>query len=351
MTSLDYFKVIWDTIPLSIKIIFGLLVLIAVVGSILYKGLSNFLLGSYSLIRNIFYVVKLYSVILFERKRLETLINWKKNDKKSAKNYDSTKVKVVNVFDKDNQNSFLRATQKGYIVVIKQKIEDNQSKNLLNVVTHWVILDYLSIVRKYLSPELTMAITNKEIITKLREMKDYEAEKIFIQSMVNLPKINKFMEKLDQLGIEGIYPNVYIPYLRNLKNFNISNPTDTQKETEELIDWFIDYSKRLLEPTNYKFFPITKFLYVKLPEKEESAHIYMALKNFESDNCDVLIVSGWDITKKSIIKVSKTLRKYGYPCIMNFNGLRLKPSHEIAEEKYFPRTNYVHTKKEFTLDT
>ncbi len=344
-------SIAWNSIPQWIKLLFSILLIISIIGSFLMKGIDKFFNKIWSLIRNFFYPLSITINNFNECKRIQTLINWKKNDSKSKGNYKSKKVKIKNVYKKKEEKNFIIASKKGYITVIKKRMGDNKSDNLLDSTILWVMIDYLSEIRRYISPDLTTALVYKEIIIKLEEMKDFEALKKFIKIFEKSnQQIKELINKLDELSIENILSNLYIPYIKNLKSFNIADTTNTKKESELLIDWFTNYKGRLTNHTTFRHFPRTSFLYVRLTGKPISNHIHMAINKFENKKSDVLVISGWKTIGKSAYRVTKILKSnYGYKFIKSFEGKRLfKIDHIInIEERYCDRLNYIMTKKDF----
>lgn len=278
-----------------------------------------------------------------ECRRIETLINWKKNQFSSKQNYQSRKVVIKNVYNKEEESDFVDAVKKGYVVVIKKKIGTNKSENLLNSVVHWVIVDYLANLRRYLTPELTTSLVYREIISKLGEIKDFEAQKKFIQGIIKDKKVEELMEKLDDLETEGLLNHLYIPYLRQLKKYKITQTQKIKRESEELLYWLNDYEDRLIGYTNFKYFPRISFLYVKMLLKDESDHIRRAIEKFEKQKCEFVMVSGWIEQKNSLEYVSNLLnRNYGYFHGEIFSGQRLHGPK--GQETYRNRINRIHAK-------
>jgi len=331
---INLFPQIWNIIPNWIKIIFSIIILMI----ILLICISPFREG----LRNLYYSLKIKFFIKKEQKRIESLINWKKNSNRNKLNYGSRKVIVRNVFDKEKEASFLEAAKNGYVAVIRKKLDQNKSENLLNFVTQWVILDYLGSIRTLLSPQLTTALTNYEIYSKLREMHEYEGENRFISSMVKTKGIKTLMNQIGELKMEGIFDEIYLPYLRNLRNFPNALQKKVQKEAQGLLGWLNDYQQRLTTCSKFIHFPRTSFVYVKLLLTDENAHIRRVREKFEGEKCKVVILSGWIEQKESLKRVSNILTKgYGYFGNKIFYGKRLSP----VTKEYRNRINKIHTKK------
>ena len=330
---LSLFSQTWYIVPNWIKVIFAVILLVIILSICIYPFREG--------LRNLYYILKIKIFIKKEQKRIENLINWRKNSKRNKLNYESKKVIVKNVFDREEENAFLEATKKGYVAVIRKKLIQNKSENLLNFVAQWVILDYLGPIRTFLSPHLTTALINHEIFSKLREMHEFEGENRFISSMVKTKGIENLMNQIGELKMEGIFNEIYLPYLRNLKNFSNAPPKKVQEEAKKLLGWLNDYQKRLTTCSKFKYFPVTSFVYVKIPSKDESAHIKRAKQKFEKGKCKIVILSGWIEQKESLKLVSRSLiSRYRYFGEKIFYGRRLSPT----TQEYRKRINQIHAK-------
>jgi len=341
-----FFPYAWNVTHAWIKIILAILIFISIIGAILLKGIKNFCNFIWETGRNIYFFVKLGFSMWSEKNRLQTLINWKKNQSKNKNNYESKSVEIRNVYITDEEGAFIKAAKKGYIVVIRKKIDKDSSKNLLQSVIYWVTVDYLAGIRKYISPELAMALIYKEIICELRDMKDYQAEKSFIEGMSTDAKVKQYMEKIDDLHVEGIYDNIYLPYLRNMLLMNNVLPQESKKESVDLLMWLDDYNNRLLHVTKFKYFPSTSFLYVRIPNKDVGIHRTRALNKFEKESVDVLLISGWIAQKSSAAYIAHNLTyDYKYFFIKEFAGKRLRHQIDGSNSFYENRINFIVVKK------
>lgn len=345
MSNIDFIKQLfslsWNFIPLWVKIMFAFMILFVIIDIFFLRKLNHFFSFFYYKIRDIYYIIFIAFRNKIETKRIESLINWKKNNLINKINYVSKKVIVKNVYDKEKEQEFLDASKKGLVTVIRKKMTANKTENLLNCTISWVIIDYLSSIRKYLTPELSMALINKEIISKLNDFGDFIAAEKFISEMIADKKIKELMGRLDELDMESLLKSLYLPYLRQISKFDISNAQVVQKETKEMLIWLLDYEKRLTSPSTFKFFPTTSFLYVKIPAKNNKLHIKRAIEKFEKQGCKVVMVSGWIEEHKDLEEVSKILYKYkGY-----FTDKKVFHGHRFDKRRMSirKRINKIHT--------
>lgn len=274
---------------------------------------------------NAYYKINLFRNKKIEEKRIETLINWKKKTEYEKEDFATDRVKVKDVSPDKNEEAFIEASKKSLITVMVN-LKENKSENLVKAVSQWIILDYLGQIKKYISPELGNAINNVETVRMLREMRDYEAERMFISTQVVSAKIQELMTILQILNVENLNGNLLKPYLIRLEKVEtkyVVNFTEIKQDCERLLIWLADYNKRLSTPFVSKYFLKTEFLYVRLPDTPLIAHIERAIEKFENHKCDVIVVSGWEKDKNDILWVSRNLVKnYNYPSVKEFNGQR-----------------------------
>lgn len=255
-----------------------------------------------------------------ETLRLANLLNWRirKDFKKSEFPYSKVKIKSVDEEKTVNVSHF----KKSPVLVLRQQIKGNsESENLARITSSAVIYGLLAHTRRYISPELSTALNNVEIIRQLREMKDYVAEDLFIKSMNKSdPIIETNMQKLFDLNAEGVYKNIFLPYLGIIDKHIPTNEDKAKNDSNYFFDWIADWEKRLVNALDSRHFLKTKFVYVRNPEIPIDRHIIRAITNFNDLNCNVVVIMGWEPFEKSVDEVSVSLRKMGYPLYKRFKG-------------------------------
>ncbi len=273
--------------------------------------------------KNLLYVY----VIKKESSRLTNILNRliRKEFKRGEYSYEKIRVEPIDA-DKESASATVSKLKRSAVLVLREPIKKNdRSDNLTRIVSSSVIYGLLGHTRKYISPELSMAINNVEIKRQLRKIGDYRAEKLFIDNMkIKNPLIESHMEKLDNLRIEGVYKNVFVPYLSLMGGFSPPSTINTKQDSDGLLDWISDFDNRLENPFSSECFPKTKFVYVRKRGKPIRMHIHRVTEGFETLDCDIVIVMGWGEHRKNVPQISKYLKKLGYPLCKNFKGHSLK---------------------------
>lgn len=335
---------IWDSIPQPLQVVIILIIILLLFSKIKFGAYRELFRAVRKSIIDLKYRIAIYIFQRNERKRIDGLINWKKSGNKLK--YKTNAVKIKNTFNEKNEAAFIETSKKTFILVIRQKMRDDKSENLLRAVSQWIIFDFLIDVKKYISTDLTVAMNNIEIISKLREMKDYEAERRFLEQMTTTQEIKDLMRFLEVIKKEGVYENLYIPFLVDMKRLQPTNTEETKEDAVKLLKWFCNRKKRLKEQFKSKYFPCTQFLYVRLPFVEIHAHISRAHDDFKK-GCDLLVISGREKNNKSINKVSSGIKKQ-YPIINSFEGF-LEEQEEFVRRRCRVHVNSTSDKLPHTL--
>lgn len=327
LTEIDlvsFFSNNWSTIPREIQLIilaiFCAALLLAIVKE--YQGILKW---GWTAAFNIYFWIQLSLNQHVENKRLETLLNWRKTLDYEHGEFSYNSIKVEDVLKSGDEKSFVNSTKRGAILVLKQKTAENKSENLAKATSQAMICGFLADVRQFLSPDLITAMTNVEILEELEKMRDFEAIKLATSQLVTTPSIEQLTNTIHDLKTEGIYQNIFVPYLIKLKSLRVKSKPRCeviQKDATNLLTWLYDYEKRRVDVFASSYFPRTSFLYVRLLSKPLRVHIQRAIHKFENQNCDVQVVSGWGEQENDVKKVSNSLTKeYGYPFIKSFRGL------------------------------
>lgn len=344
----EFFSKYWPQLPEWFKKPILILILLLFAGTVTYYIIKLIIFIIQQLIKILVYTryegaYLFYKFLLKkESKRIETLVNWKiSRDKNHGFSYKKVKIQHVNQGD---EKQFAIAFTKSVVLVLKQNIKEDKSENLVKAVSNSIIFGFLANVRYKMSPEVSTAINNFEIASKLREIKDYNAEKMFLSQQIINPKIQKYVSLIELIDREGLYKSFLIPCLKRLDKFPRSKDVIIKKELEAFVEWLgAEWIPRLVHSfKNSNHFPRTSFVYFKLPLTPPVAHLNRAVHNFQVEMCDIVILSAHKGFEKYLKNTSYDLKnKYDFPNIDSFWGLR------EFKEGYKPLFYAIHKKREF----
>ncbi len=263
-----------------------------------------------------------------EERRISSIINWRNKVDYKNNEFGYAKVKINNIESRaKKQNNFdVEASKKGVTLVISKSLKkESKSENLVRTISTTIIQGYLIEIKRFLTPELSQALNNIETIKKLILIKDHLAEKIFRREMVGDNPVQKLMDNLYEFQQEGTY-EIFILYLlstRKYKSITTSQEAQIKRDVINFIEWLSDdKDRRLTRPFSSEYFPKIQFLYVKREDVEVNAHINRAIKDFETEKCDIIIL--WNMNrpkvKKELIYISKSISRLGYPKFKEFKS-------------------------------
>ncbi|MCF7895882.1 MAG: hypothetical protein K9L72_02650 [Candidatus Omnitrophica bacterium] len=263
-----------------------------------------------------------------EERRIGSIINWRNRVDYKNNEFGYAKVKINNIESKaKKQNNFdVEASKKSVTLVISQSLKkESKSENLVRTLSTTIIQGYLIEVKRFLTPELSQALNNIETIKKLTLIKDHLAEKTFRKEMVVDDPVQKMMDILYEFQQEGTY-EIFILYLlsvRKYKSITTSQEAQIKRDIINFVEWLSDdKDRRLTDPFSSEYFPKVQFLYVKREGVEVNAHINRAIKDFETEKCDIIIL--WNMSRSKVKKelryISKSISKLGYSRFKEFKS-------------------------------